>query len=236
MRIAINHLTRMQKGYICTAGINLEDGKHVRAVLPSGRLTTGYLSRNGGPFDIANVVELINPRLIPGKPHTEDYVFNPSNTRIIRSLNSVSFWNLLNSVCESKLVDIFGAEIGYVGQLSCGTGPGEGMASLGCLRCTQKPRLYTDTRYNKTRIRIQVNDGNFYLDLGVTDLRLYNDDHLTPDLKKVASIADKIKQSEDVILCVGLTRPFSSSPQFDPVCWLQVNNIHTKENPTWQLG
>lgn len=53
MKIAVNHLTRMQPGYICVAGIDLETGSHVRPVLPSGRLSAALLRRNGGPFDIA---------------------------------------------------------------------------------------------------------------------------------------------------------------------------------------
>ena len=56
MRIIVNHLTRMQPGYICVAGVDVSSGQHVRPVL-RGRLTTDLLTLDGGPFDIASLVE-----------------------------------------------------------------------------------------------------------------------------------------------------------------------------------
>src|SRR5215210_1099974 len=58
MRILVDHLTRMQPGYFCAAGIDLESGRHVRPVLRRGRLTTDLLGTNGGPFDIGSVLDL----------------------------------------------------------------------------------------------------------------------------------------------------------------------------------
>ncbi|MGH3145870.1 MAG: hypothetical protein ACRDTR_08730, partial [Rubrobacter sp.] len=58
MRILVNHLTRMQPGYVCVAGLQLDTPNHVRPVLRRGRLTTGLLGLNGGPFDIGAVVVL----------------------------------------------------------------------------------------------------------------------------------------------------------------------------------
>jgi hypothetical protein len=54
MRIIVNHLTRMQPGYICVAGVDVSSGQHVRPEL-RGRLTTDLLTLNGGPFDIASL-------------------------------------------------------------------------------------------------------------------------------------------------------------------------------------
>jgi hypothetical protein len=39
-----------------------------------------------------------------------------------------------------------------------------------------------------------------------------------------------------VILGLGLTRPFAPRPESDPVCWLQVTNVHLGDNPAWELG
>src|SRR5260370_42124155 len=50
--LVINHLTRMQQGYICVAGVDLETGRHVRPVLRR-RMGTVNLVRNGGLFDMA---------------------------------------------------------------------------------------------------------------------------------------------------------------------------------------
>jgi hypothetical protein len=35
MQIVINHLTRMQRGFMCVAGVDLATGRHVRPVLAS---------------------------------------------------------------------------------------------------------------------------------------------------------------------------------------------------------
>jgi hypothetical protein len=45
MRIVVNHLTRMQPGYICVAGMERQGGRHVRPVLAGGRWTRAYLGR-----------------------------------------------------------------------------------------------------------------------------------------------------------------------------------------------
>lgn len=38
----------------------------------------------------------------------------------------------------------------------------------------------------------------------------------------------------DIILSVGLTRPFAPEGFQNPVHWLQVNNIHVPIDPLWQ--
>ena len=48
MRIVINHLTRMRRGYICTAGIDLANGQHVRPIPRSGDLRYRDLATHGG--------------------------------------------------------------------------------------------------------------------------------------------------------------------------------------------
>ena len=87
-----------------------------------------------------------------------------------------------------------------------------------------------------SQIRMQFSDGDYVLDCGVTDIRLYRDDHVTPDTKRVERVAKRLKSATGLILSVGLTRPYASSPDFSPVHWLQVNNIHLQDDPIWQLG
>ncbi len=78
MQILVNHLTRMQPGYICVAGIDLETGTHVRPVLWYGRLSTSLLLKNGGPFELGCVVDL-GPTVCVGRaPEHEDHRFNPT--------------------------------------------------------------------------------------------------------------------------------------------------------------
>jgi hypothetical protein len=49
-------------------------------------------------------------------------------------------------------------------------------------------------------------------------------------------VAERIVGGTGLLLSVGLTRPFSNSPSSPPVHWLQVNNIHLEDDPTWRLG
>ena len=83
---------------------------------------------------------------------------------------------------------------------------------------------------------MRVSDGYFQLDLGVTDIRLYGADHVTPDTKIVRRVVKRLQGGSETILSVGLTRAYASSPDFNPVHWLQVNNVHLKDDPLWQLG
>src|SRR5215207_4985184 len=52
LQILVNHLTRMQPGYFCVAGVDVNTPRHIRPVLRRGRLTLDLLSTGGGPFDV----------------------------------------------------------------------------------------------------------------------------------------------------------------------------------------
>jgi hypothetical protein len=54
------------------------------------------------------------------------------------------------------------------------------------------------------QIRIQVNDGCFDLDLGVTDIRLYDEDHVAPNKKVVKNVGGRLREGEDVLECQRL--------------------------------
>ena len=66
------------------------------------------------------------------------------------------------------------------------------------------------------------------MNLSVTDLRLYNDDLMTPDQDAVNEVSRAIRRGAGVILSVGVGRPH---PPKTPRHWLQVNNIHLKSDP-----
>lgn len=240
MRIVVNHLTRMRGGYVCVAGVDPETLEHVRPVLQDGALPFELLARYGGPFDMARVVEIGAPRPTPEKPHVEDCVFVQARAKFRKSLPGEEFWDLLARVSKTSLREIFGDELRRVGPSSCGTDVGQGKASLGCLRPQRPPRLCYVPKgpSGKPRIRIGICDGQLDVSLPVTDIRLYEDDHITPDREMIEEIASRLERSEPVILSVGLTRAFASSRESSraPLHWLQVNNIHLHSDPTWQLG
>ena len=237
MKIVINHLTRMHGGHICVAGVDLQTRRHVRPVGQHGGLGADLLARYGGPFDMAGTVDLGRPRPVPEKPHVEDHLFVASWAKVEEGLCGHEFWNLLHCLSKSKLREIFGPALRSVGRSRWGTDPGEGTASLGCFHPCCPPTLYlAPGRQRKYQVRMKLGDGEIQADAGVTDLRLFQPDHATPDADKVRGVAKWIHDSEGVILGLGLTRKFRSSEQSPYIHWLQVNNIHLKEEPAWPLG
>ena len=143
----------------------------------------------------------------------------------------------MTQISEPKLLNIFGEDLIAIGSSSCGVEVGKGAASLGCLMPKPYPRLYVRMRSDRPdQIRMRFNDGDFHLDCSVTDIRLYRDDHVTPNERLVQRVVGRLQSDVEVILGMGLTRAYASRADFDPVHWLQVNNIHLQDDPTWQLG
>lgn len=237
MRILINHMTRMHGGYICLAGIDLETRRHVRPILADQPLPFYLMARYGGPFEMARVVDLGSPRPTPDPPHVEDYVFVPARAKSHRPAAAQEFWRLLLECASESLQEIFGPELREIGQNSWGTSLGEGRTSLGVLRPVKPPELFlVSTHDGKQRIRMKLTDGRIRVDAGVTDLRLYGDDHATPDPARVRAASQWMLHGRATLICVGLTRRFRISAGHDYFHWLQVNNIHVEEEPIWRLG
>jgi len=234
MRIIVNHLTRMERGYICAAGVNPDNWTHVRPVV-RGRVSEKMLAMNGGPFDIGAVVELGHTVDIGQAPSLEDRSFNPESAVRVDDLLPDDFWIVLRTVCKKTLRKTFGSDLQHTelsgGFHTCTLELGKGIASLGCLIPIKMPLLYVNDR---GRLRISVSDGELPCTLPVTDLRLYEADHETPRHKAVADIVKRLGRGVDVILGVGVGRRYQKTG--DPVAkhWLQVNNIHLRDNPLWK--
>jgi hypothetical protein len=176
MRILVNHLTRMQPGYFCAAGVDLETETHVRPVLRRGRLTTDLLSTNGGPFDIGAVLDL-GPTANAGRaPELEDHRFDPAGTRRLFDDDADGFWHALERVARESLEEIFGPALELWDE-SGTVDVGEGYASLGCLKPEKQPWVYVDHRGT---VRLVLDYLMPSVDLSVTDLRLYERDGRTP--------------------------------------------------------
>jgi len=236
MEIIVNHLTRMAGGYVCIAGMENNSNRHIRPVLPGGtRLSTTALKRNGGPFDMAMLVDLGTVKPVPVNPEVEDHEFTLASSKSMMVLTPIEFWKLLKSAARGTFTDIFGPDLLIKGKESCGVTIGHGSSSLGCFLPPTLPELYLGERDGKNKIRIKLSDGSFNVDLSVTDIRMYKNDHLTPNEKIVNLIRKKIMDGINVILSVGLTRPFVKQGGDERVHWLQVNNIHTEDDPIWQL-
>ena len=234
MQIVVNHLTRMTSGFMCVAGLNPEKLTQVRLTLSGARLTTALLRRHGGPIDMAVSLSLGSPTPTPSRPEVEDHVIDPSKIKAEKTLGADKFWDLLRQVAVPKLSTIFGPDLKMRGSESCGVDVGAGQASLGCLVPATSCNLYVGEKMGgRPKVRIEISDGTLGLDLGVTDLRVYEGDHVTVSESTVKSVGKRLKSGVGVILSVGLTRPF---PPTAPLHWLQCNNIHLEDDPTWQLG
>jgi hypothetical protein len=236
VRIVVNHLTRMQPGFICVAGLELDSDEHVR---PStgDRLSNRLLARYGGPFDIGAIVDLGPTRPAGRPPELEDYSFQPRHARAVGHCPPDEFWARLEAVSSGSLTDLFGRELTRRGPRSCAVDAGRGAASLGCLVPAEPPTLDVQPRPGRPdSMRLRVRDGRLALDLGVTDIRLYGPDHVTPDRARIADVAARLGRGVRTILAVGLTRATAGSPDYPPVHWLQVNSIHLADDPAWRLA
>lgn len=225
MRILVNHLTRMQPGYICVAGIEIETARHVRPVLPGRRLTADLLRRNGGPFRFGSVVDLGATRPFGQAPDLEDHLFDPRVAAEAYAPGPADTWEFLSDLSRPTLAAIFGNALTRRGH-SCTVDVGGGAASLGSLAPATPPRLDLDGR---GRIRLHLADGAFTANLPVTDLRLYEPAQQTVR----AALVTRIAGGERTILGVGLTRPWQRDGDTQPRHWLQVNSITLEGAPVW---
>ena len=235
MRIVINHLTRMQRSFVCVAGLEPKTRQHVRPVMRR-RLSTDFLLQKGGPFEMAHEVDIGAVEKIGSPPEIEDHSFDHRHALSVRTLKPLDFWNLLRQASQPQLSDIFGAELSATG-FACSVPAGHGKASLGCMVPVGRPTLFLNARPDRAdQIRMRFSDGVLQVDAAVTDIRLFGADHVTPDLAVLKQVNERIQAGIGVILSVGLGRPFTPSPEIAPQHWLQVNNIHLEDNPIWPLG
>ena len=231
MQIHVNHLTRMQPGYFCVAGLEVNATRHIRPVLRHGRLTIDLLSTGGGPFDIGAMVDLGPTTHAPHAPELEDHRFDPSSTHRLSDDDPDAYWSTLDGVAQESLEEIFGSALELWDE-SGTVDVGEGQASLGCLRPEKQPWLYVDHRGT---VRMVLDYLIPSVDLSVNDLRLYERDGRTPRRNLVDTVQRRLKAGVEIILSVGLTRPWQKWGDTEERHWLQVNNIHLEDNPLWQL-
>lgn len=230
MKVVINHLTRMQSGYVCAAGVDIATRRHVRLMPARAHLRPESLAAHGGPLAIAAILDLGPAKDIGKRPEVEDREFDPRKTGAHGLLAAPRFWNMLTQVAKPGLASIFGSDLHPAGACSCGVDAGRGIASLGCLIPQGRPDLYIRERPGKPpQVRMKFTDGAFNVDVGVTDIRLYGADHATPDEDAVNAAMSQLAGAQPVILSVGLTRPYAPRDEVAAIHWLQVNNVHFRQ-------
>jgi hypothetical protein len=231
MYLVITHLTRMQPGSICVAGIDPDTGRQIRPVI--GRcFTRDFLYQNGGPFQIAAAVDLGQTTYVGHAPEYEDHRIDPNSLRYLGRLTADDFWSVLRKTSKHHLAGTFGTALQHDSKThSSTTAENTGAASLGHL-CPTCPADISVNHWGK--LRAVIHDQTSEPEISVTDIRLCRFDHQTPRLKLVADISDRL-QSVPAILAVGLTRPFQKSDDAPTRHWLQLNNIHLQDDPLGEL-
>jgi hypothetical protein len=236
MKVAITHLTRMQRGYVCVAGVNVEDGQPIRPVAPRGRLQDTVCARRGGPFDMAVVVDLGPTRAVGEPPEIEDHEFTTWHAHVTQAIEPDLFWEMLGVLARPTVRELFGPALRPIGNSRAATDVGAGNASLGVIKPRGRPQLYLDERPGRLPApRLRFGDGDLRLDLSVTDLRLSRADHVTPATNFLAAAQRRLQRGVPMLLSVGLTRPSAARQGEPPRHWLQVNNLHFEDAPTWRL-
>jgi hypothetical protein len=192
------------------------------------------LAVHGGPFALGAVVDL-GPTTPVGKaPEIEDHRFEPRGARRRRTVTPADFWARLLDEARPRLAEIFGPALHARGGTAA-VEAGGGLASLGCLRPTDRPEIYLRARPDRpAQVRLRLSDGALTLDVAVTDIRLYGDDHATPDAALIHWAAHRLRAAPSILISVGLSRPYSPDPESPPVHWFQVNNLHFEDDPLWR--
>jgi hypothetical protein len=176
------------------------------------------------------VLDLGPARAAGAPPEVEDWRFELRHLRAVERFAPQRFWRLLEACALPRLTDIFGTELTRHGSTRA-TDAGTGAASLGCYLPADRPHLYVDSR---GRPRLALFEDEHELHLPVTDLRFF-DATFSVDMEVVEAVQARIKRGVNVILGVGLTRPYTPDEIQPRRHWLQVNNLHLADEPTGAL-
>ena len=226
MQIVVNHLTRMQPGFFCAAGIEVQSRLHVRPLIDS-QLTVDLLAKNGGPFELGAVLDLGLTRFTGKLPEIEDRWFDRRFVQQTQQLSQAELYQSCAEVAHSSLCSIFTDALEPLGA-TMAMAEHAGVYSLGCL-WVKAGRFVIVGQEDRQRLRFAFSelDGcGRELVVPVTDVRLYKDDHTTIDLDTVELFSQELGRSTRTLLSVGLSRPYRKSENDIARHWLQVNNLH----------
>jgi hypothetical protein len=232
MQLLINHLTRMQPGWICAAGIDRATGRHIRPVAGHG-LPNSLLDRHGGPLRLGAVVELGRSEFCGTVPEIEDRRFHIENMTAIQYCHDRDLYRACQEFAEPSLKDIFGDDLEWLYHEATSWSAGRGTAaveqhrgirSLGCYWAASAQLLIIE-KEERRRVRMRFLEGELAFDVPVTDYRLYLDDQSTPHEQAVAEFAARMADQSETLVAVGLSRAYRNTDHQPSRHWLQVNNI-----------
>ena len=109
----------------------------------------------------------------------------------------------------------------------------EGTRSLGVYRPMAGCELVVRAGEQRSlRIRLPAEG----LDLSLTDARFYTNEFQEPAMERVEASRRALAEGQDVLLGVGLTRPFATAEGETERHWLQVNALHIRSMAAMRLG
>ena len=88
---------------------------------------------------------------------------------------------------------------------------------------------------SRGRVRMEFQSGEHEFSLGVTDIRLYCDDHVTPDPEVIERVGRRLEEDTGRDSGCGPDASVPGQPDEPALHWLQVNNIHFADQPCWRL-
>jgi hypothetical protein len=228
MQIVVNHLTRMRDRRICIAGIDLEAACHVRPVTTqTDLLTRDLLAENGGPIELAALVDIGRPRPTATRPEAEDHEIATRELRRVQTLDGDDYLELLDTVAEPDLEAAFGPDLQRRGR-KYAVDEGEGHASLAVIKARIRPELEID-RYGKVQLLFKERDGPTYL--SVADIRFVEADHATIRADIVDDVHARLRRGVGVYVMFGLSRAFPAKNDDQSRHWLQVNGLCLEDRP-----
>lgn len=214
---------------ICIAGVEPESKTHLRPVTDLDQpLTRDLLSERGAPFELGAVVELGDVRARPDPPHVEDHLFQPDAAERLGQMTADEYLQLIDEVSCDDIEDAFGHALQRPGKWRYAVDVNKGERSLACVRVQETPDIEID-RYGKPTLRF--NDPEKPAFVRVTDIRLFEADHQTPDPRVVENVRDRLREGVQAWIAFGLSRPFIAKGDDVERNWLQVNGLCLEDSP-----
>lgn len=248
-RLLVTHLTRMDEGRFCAAGVGVSSEKHIRPVPRNQGGLPGSIM--AGVFQLGGVVHLGPTKDVGLAPEVEDHEFEGKLARMVGAFVPADFWNRLRCLARPALATIFGNDFYTEGRHGF-VDEGKGNCSLGYFVPLRENHLQVKYdvfggkpgkpgKPSKPRIRAVLQRvGGSELNLAVNDLRFHEEKPWGWSLRERAQeqvelINHKIADGVPCVLAVGLTRPWARESDLKPRHWLQVNNIYYEDDPLWRI-
>jgi hypothetical protein len=221
-KIIITDLTRFQnKDIVCTAGIDINDGKGIRPMpylqySDCKRLNLLPGAILSGNFSVSTNIEC---------PHTEDMYHE--SLKFHGHCSDHEFRDILLKSCSKNIEHGFNIQLGK-GQKHI---PKQFAPSKSIITISVNPNAVkiVQDQYDAKKIKIHFVDNNFkeYSFLAITDLGFhsYAENHYK-ETNNYDEINSVIQNQEEVFLRVGLGR-FYENQQGKSGFWIQVNGIYS---------